>query len=545
MVQPGRWVGCLAFLVAAVLALGFWAWRGQPVAVVDSPTEKFRCVSYAPYRGEQTPYNPDRLIPPEQIDADLRILAARTACVRTYSVIQGLGHVPVAARAAGVKVLLGIWISRDPEANAKEIAKAVEVANANRDTIRAIVVGNEVMLRGELPAAQLVDLIREVKAKTGLPVTYADVWEFWEKFPQIAPAVDFVTIHILPYWEDHPIGIDRAVAHIFAIHDSVQQQFPGRTLLIGETGWPSFGRQREAARPSRVNQARFMREFLAQAETRQVDYNLIEAFDQPWKRQAEGAVGGNWGLYSEAREPKFSMRGAIIEDPSWRWHAGMAIPLAALLLVPAFLGRPRPTAWLGLALAAHVAATGLVLQFRQVVETARNAVEWATGGLGLALGALVAVSLIQLFASSRPWPAAAGTRRVLDWVERPSSVAFDAALRLGLLRLISTVAIAVVSLGLAFDARYRDFPVALYALTAGGFLLLHLTGEAEDAAEVQAEPWLASILAAGAVAVLAIEGVQNGFALAWTAIVFAAALPYARSSLSSASKSPTAASSVL
>ena len=34
--------------------------------------------------------------------------------------------------------------------------------------------------------------------------------------------------------------------------------------------------------------------------------NLIEAYDQPWKRQLEGTVGGHWGIYDAyRRQPKF------------------------------------------------------------------------------------------------------------------------------------------------------------------------------------------------------------------------------------------------
>ena len=39
-----------------------------------------------------------------------------------------------------------------------------------------------------------------------MPVTYADVWEFWLRYRDVYEAVDFVTIHILPYWEDFPIS---------------------------------------------------------------------------------------------------------------------------------------------------------------------------------------------------------------------------------------------------------------------------------------------------------------------------------------------------
>ena len=72
-------------------------------------------------------------------------------------------------------------------------------------------------------------------------------------------------------------------------------RFAPKDVLIGETGWPSEGRQRETAVPSRVNEARFIRGFVSMAEANGWHYNLIEAFDQPWKRANEGAVGGYWG----------------------------------------------------------------------------------------------------------------------------------------------------------------------------------------------------------------------------------------------------------
>ena len=74
-------------------------------------------------------------------------------------------------------------------------------------------------------------------------------------------------------------------------------RFPGKEILIGETGWPSQGRMREGALPSRTNQARVVSEILDTAKREGFRVNLIEAYDQPWKRQLEGTVGGYWGLF--------------------------------------------------------------------------------------------------------------------------------------------------------------------------------------------------------------------------------------------------------
>ncbi len=92
-----------------------------------------------------------------------------------------------------------------------------------------------------------------------------------------------MTVHILPYWDDAPFGIDGVMPFVDALYAELQRAFPDKKLLIGETGWPSAGRPRGPSVPGRVNQARYIREFTVLAEKRGFDFNVIEAFDQPWK----------------------------------------------------------------------------------------------------------------------------------------------------------------------------------------------------------------------------------------------------------------------
>src|SRR5206468_509629 len=67
-----------------------------------------------------------------------------------------------------------------------------------------------------------------------------------------------------------------------------------------------------------------------------------EAYDQPWKRQLEGAVGGHWGLFDAyRREPKFAWGGAVSNHPYWSWQAAGGVGLAALVFVTAFVARQR------------------------------------------------------------------------------------------------------------------------------------------------------------------------------------------------------------
>src|SRR5437773_248016 len=183
--------------------------------------------------------------------------------------------------------------------------------------------------RGSETPLDLTNLIRSVNARISVPVTYADVWEFWLRYPEVQAAVDFVTIHILPYWEDFPVPASEAAAHVESIRQKLKAAFPDKEILIGEVGWPSAGRMRDGALPSRANQARVVQDVLAAAKREHYRVSVIEAFDQPWKEQQEGTVGGHWGLLDgKTREFKFAWGAAVSDHPYWRWQAAAGIALA-------------------------------------------------------------------------------------------------------------------------------------------------------------------------------------------------------------------------
>src|SRR4249919_447255 len=283
---------CLAFVAMAIA--GVWVWIGSAVLMPYpqiGPGEKLYCVSYTPFRGRQTPLDPATMIPAAQIDDDLARLSAVTDCIRIYSVDFGLDQIAGIAAKHGLKVMQGLWLSSSPEKSHYQIETAVTLANKYPGTIRSVVVGNEVLLRGDMTATELASTIRAIKARVQVPLTYADVWEFWLRNRDVANAVDFITIHILPYWEDFPIAASASVAHVESIRRQVVAAFPGKEVLIGEVGWPSAGRMREAALPSPVNQARVIQDVLALSKRENFHVNVIEAFNQPWKRALEGTVG--------------------------------------------------------------------------------------------------------------------------------------------------------------------------------------------------------------------------------------------------------------
>src|SRR6202044_3951173 len=168
----------LTFFAITALATGIaWWWLGRAVAVPPSALaadEKLYCVSYGPFRDGQDPLVETAQIPPEQIDEDLKFLAHYTDCIRTYSVENGLDKVPEIAQRYGLKVMQGLWLSNKVVRNRAQMATTVALAKKYPDVIRAVIVGNEVLLRGEMSAPDLGAIIREVKAQIAQPVTYAD-----------------------------------------------------------------------------------------------------------------------------------------------------------------------------------------------------------------------------------------------------------------------------------------------------------------------------------------------------------------------------------
>lgn len=521
-----------AALLGVALSFAAWAWLGRPVVLPDLPGGRFECLSYAPTSDEGSPLTADQdgfFVPEGLIERDLAILARYTDCVRTYSAIGRQGDVVPAAAAAGMKVLLGAWISADPDQNQREIERVLSLTEQYPETVRAIIVGNEVLLRREMTGEKLADLIRSVEVRTDHPVTYAEISHFWRNNRVVAEAVDYLTVHILPHWDDpHPVHIDAVQGHVQAILDRIHADFPGREIQIGEIGWPSAGRTRAVAEPSLVNQARFLRTFAAGAEKRGVRYNVIEAIDQPWKRVPEGTVGGYWGILDADRELKFPLTGPVSEWPSWRLAALFTAGLAlASLACAAIAGEPIGTRKALLAATAG-AVSGLVM-WQLAAQAASVAIGWQGNlwaGYLLACGALggaYLVYLVGIAGQSSRWarpPAPLGT--LMRRIRQPASR--DRAAWLGLAHWAVMLPAATSALLMAIDGRHRDFLPLAFCLPAAAFLLRWLRFRGRGAESGSEEAWTAALLVVAGVA--AIDHPGNREAWLWAACCLALAAPW-------------------
>ncbi len=528
-----RLVGLFGATAVAIAAI--WWWLGRPVAApaAASGPELIQCVSYSPFRDDQSPLDPKDVttrVEPWQIEEDLAKLAHLTGCVRTYSVEKGLDQVPAIAQRLGMKVIQGLWLSRDRRRNRDEIDTTVALAKRYPAVITAIVVGNEVLLRGELSAADIAGILREVKAAVSMPVTYADVWEFWLRNRDLLQAVDFVTIHILPYWEDFPIAADQAGAHVDQIRAEVAAALPGKDILIGEVGWPSAGRMREGALPSPANQAMVLEEVMARARAGGYRVNVIEAFDQPWKRQLEGTVGGYWGLMTAgSRQPKFAWNEPVSNHPRWRWQLVGGLALAGIMFAATGLTRRRDIAKMPPPVLGGIAVMALAAGVTAPWGIANVAIEsLGVGGWvrGIAFAVVaVAAPVAASLALARSVAVPAFARTLGRAAERPRlGIAWSS----GLVLVATTVLALQTALGLVFDPRYRDFTFAPLTAAIVPFAVASAVGRRGGAPRGRAETIAAVTLAGCAVYIVLNEGFENWQALWFSGLLLVLAVTLAR-----------------
>ena len=402
--QPGRrsvrtpMLGVVAaLLIAALVAaanLGLWWQLNPPQAAVDAPM-RAAGLAYNAYQRWESPLA-KRYPTDEEIASDMRLLAPVTRRLRTYSSLE-FPALPTVADEAGLRIATGAWLDRRLDNNEREIEAAIEAARTHANVER-VIVGNETQLHGKLTPQELHAYLDRVRAALDVPVSTAEPWHVWLRQPELARHVDFITIHLLPYWEGVPV--EAAVDEALRRYAQVQARFPGRKVVIGEIGWPSGGEAVGVALATADAQARFLREFLQRTDGSDLDYYLMEAVDQPWKRATEGPVGAHWGMLDAAREPKFAFVGPVYERPTWRTHAALSAALGFGLAFSFGLrfARMRLAGRIAFAFAAQLVASLGVVLLAAPLDHYLRAVDglmllWLIPGLAL----MAAIVLAQAF----------------------------------------------------------------------------------------------------------------------------------------------------
>ena len=256
---------------------------------------KIHGLDFSPYIDGQDP-NLGSYVDQDQLMARMKIVAPYTRWIRAFGCTNGLEKSGAIAHSLGLKAALGAWISADLEANEREIENLVTAAKAGEADM--LIVGSEVLLRGDLAESAVIEYIERVRQEApGLPVGYADVYGVMLSHPKILEASDVVLVNYYPYWEG--IRIDLALAAIHAWHTQVTAAAGSKEVIVSETGWPSDGNTVGSAVPSSQNAAFFFLNFVSWARANDVDYFYFEALDETWKSDYEGPQGAHWGVWDK------------------------------------------------------------------------------------------------------------------------------------------------------------------------------------------------------------------------------------------------------
>ncbi|WP_074550554.1 glycosyltransferase [Dyella sp. AtDHG13] len=332
----------LLALIVAAMNIGLWWWSNLPNGPEDwkGPIGGFALSAFQRY---QNPLKND-FPSDDEIDGDLKLLKRYTSRIRTYSTLEN-PQVYRLAENEGLQVMAGAWIDRRLDNNEKEIETLIAQARRYPNSINRVIVGNEVLFRNDIPPEQLMAYADRVRAAIHQPVSIAEPWHIWAKYPELVDHVDFITVHLFPYWNGiAAVGTGKDGDRFPAIQDALnsykelRRLYPNKPIVIGEIGWPSNGDRFKYADPSVSNEAIFLRTWFNVAKRENIDYYVMEAFDQPWKEALSGRTEAYWGMFNADRQPKFPFTGPVTEDTAWPWKA-LAASLLALLPMVWFASR--------------------------------------------------------------------------------------------------------------------------------------------------------------------------------------------------------------
>mgnify|MGYP000881569710 CR=1 FL=1 len=255
---------------------------------------------FSPYLEGQAPGSQ---VDEAQIRERLQILRPHTRWIRSFSCTDGHEQTPRIAHELGLKTLVGAWIGTDAKINEAEIAGVIEVARAGHADI--VAVGNEVLLREDMPEGELLACIERVKAALpGVPVGYVDAYYLFELHPRITAACDVVLTNCYPFWEGCPR--EGALAYMQNMLRRTRAAAPGKRIVISETGWPDQGSPFHGSVPSTEGAMAYFVDSVEWAEREGIELFYFAAFDEAWKVGAEGDVGAYWGLWDKDAKPKFA-----------------------------------------------------------------------------------------------------------------------------------------------------------------------------------------------------------------------------------------------
>jgi glucan 1,3-beta-glucosidase len=211
------------------------------------------------------------------------------------------------------KVIMGMWTTNNVTQNNIEYNTMQEVFAAHDDlsNVEAVIVGSESIFRGEYGpnyALYLVNTISNYLENAGLSdiaVSYADVLQTFQKYPQLIDGVELVMMNKFPFWEGLTTDNYVAIDDIMNAWEDLMNQYPDKEIWVSESGWPDGGDAVNNAYPDPYDASIFYNQFVCYSNYYGYKYLYFGAFDDAWK-QTNG-VEAHWGVFNVDRTTKDSM----------------------------------------------------------------------------------------------------------------------------------------------------------------------------------------------------------------------------------------------
>jgi len=227
----------------------------------------------------------------------LQTLQGKTTWIRTYGSSGDLKKIPKIAHELGFKVAAGAHLDKNAHQNQNELHDLAE--NVKNGWVDLAVVGNEVLLRKDLPEDDLIHHIKKFKetlshTHSKVQVTTAEPLDILKAHPKVLEAVDAVMVNLHPYWAG--LSLDHALDFLKRWHQEAKDLTHGKKrVLVGETGWPTEGPKKGDCEPSGRNAHDYAAAVAAWASEHKIPLFYFEAFDEKWKK--ENGVGPHWGIW--------------------------------------------------------------------------------------------------------------------------------------------------------------------------------------------------------------------------------------------------------
>ena len=296
MKHRNRWIKVLCLLLAAVLMTGVVVAEASSKAASTGLTVSRTKLSVNV--GFYTSGTPGGGLPVSRIRKILKEVKKFSNTVRFYGASGELEPAYKIAYDLKLKVVGTAWLSGNSTADKKEMNALI--SHCNKGYCRVACVGSETLLRGDLTRKQLINDIKYVrnrlKDKT-IPVTTADDSNKLLNSKDVGAACDVLMINIYPYWGG--VGVSKALDSFNASVEKVKKAYPGKKLIISETGWPTAGDTVGKAVAVPLAASKYFTAVRNWSVSKKIPVLWFDAVDEPWKSRSEGAAGAHWGLFDK------------------------------------------------------------------------------------------------------------------------------------------------------------------------------------------------------------------------------------------------------